>query len=74
MALTPFSPINAPPNQRGFSHPRGGKGCVPTKSDGVGEAAEFFAEAFGFGFVAMLNRIFKQGIQPLDFLNRTCPS
>ena len=32
MALTPFSPINAPPNQRGFAHPRGGKGYVPTKS------------------------------------------
>ena len=38
-------------------------------SDRVGEALQLFTEARGLGFIAMLNGIFKQQIQPLDFLN-----
>ena len=31
------------------------------------------AETGGLGFVIMHDGVFKQRIQPLDFLNRTCP-
>ena len=31
------------------------------------------AKSGGLGFVIMHDGVFKQRIQPLDFLNRTCP-